>query len=223
MGVLPRRVLLVVILVAALASGGIVAWRLIHPGTSRKLVVAASGGAVQFGTRARVDIAPGGLDRDTAVTIGQVTDLPPRSHQNMFVPSRGYDVDAGDARIVKPMRLTIGYDESEIPAGIREEDVDVAVWGEGQWGELPGQVDAEANTVSVEIRHLTLYAWVTAVLAPQHHRTEHFDVMYWTDGPWALRPHVRAAGGCVRQHGGEGGTGGGGGPLQTEGDWLQIP
>jgi hypothetical protein len=56
--------------------------------------------------------------------------------------------------------ITVQYDQSKIPAGIDERNLVVANWdaAANQWVKLTSSVDADKNTVTANISHLSTYA-----------------------------------------------------------------
>jgi len=60
--------------------------------------------------------------------------------------------------------ITINYSEDDIPPGINEEDLTIAVWDDttGQWVKLDTVVDTVNNTVTIQVTHFSVFT----VLAP---------------------------------------------------------
>lgn len=71
-----------------------------------------------------------------------------------------YDFGPDGATFVPPIMLTITYDPSLIPEGVREENLGIAYYDEdtNQWTELECLVDTEANIISAKVSHFTALA-----------------------------------------------------------------
>ncbi|MFC1983986.1 helix-turn-helix domain-containing protein [Chloroflexota bacterium] len=73
-----------------------------------------------------------------------------------------YDFGPDDATFDEPITLTFTYDPDNLPEGVSEEDLVVAVWDDDadppQWVELPGVVDTVNNTITATVDHFTAFA-----------------------------------------------------------------
>lgn len=77
-----------------------------------------------------------------------------------------YDIGPEGATFDKPIYLTFNYSDSEIPAGVAEEDLVIATWQDEKWIEFEGCViEPVNNTITVQINHLTVFT-VIAHIAP---------------------------------------------------------
>ncbi len=172
------RLLIVAGLLLVIAA--VVAWILLLPRVTQTPISANVGGVAKLGKHVRISVPAGGVDCETTVRIKRVRGLPSPTDDNMFIPSVGYEISLEDAQILKPVTLTMPYDEREIPPGRTEKDLHIAFWDGIDWQEMACDLDAEANTLVVETRHLSLWTWTTDKLfARKRHETEHFSVGYW--------------------------------------------
>ena len=92
------------------------------------------------------------------ISIVEVAELPPLPEDfQASVIGLAYDVELDGATFEPPMTLTLEYDESLIPEAVDEENLVIAMWAEqiDEWFNLDGTVDAENNTITTEIGHLT--------------------------------------------------------------------
>lgn len=69
-----------------------------------------------------------------------------------------YDIGPYGATFDPPVYLTFDYSDSQIPAGVTEENLALAFWQDGKWVKLEGCiVDTVNNIISVPISHLSRY------------------------------------------------------------------
>lgn len=75
-----------------------------------------------------------------------------------------YDFKPNGATFTPPLTMTIKYDPISIPSGVAETDLVIAYFDTetNQWVELDCVVDTINNTITAQVKHLTLFA----VLAP---------------------------------------------------------
>jgi hypothetical protein len=71
-----------------------------------------------------------------------------------------YDIDPEGTTFSLPATLVFKYKDSEIPDEISEDSLYEALWDPetGEWTDLGGTVDPVTHTVSVPIKHLSVYA-----------------------------------------------------------------
>ncbi|MFC1897609.1 helix-turn-helix domain-containing protein [Chloroflexota bacterium] len=88
-------------------------------------------------------------------------DLPPPP-EGGHVIGLTYDFGPDGATFDEPISITFTYDPDDLPEGVNEEDLVVAVWDDDadppQWVELPGVVDTETNTITATVDHFTAFA-----------------------------------------------------------------
>jgi len=99
----------------------------------------------------------------TSITVEEVT-LPPPPPEDNAVIALTYNFGPEGATFDEPVSITIQYSESDIPAGIAEEDLTIAVWDDltGQWVKLDTVVDTVNNTATAQVTHFSTFT----VLAP---------------------------------------------------------
>ncbi len=81
---------------------------------------------------------------------------PPEDHEVVGVT---YTFGPEGATFDAPVAITIHYSDDDIPAGVREEDLTLAVWDPvaGRWDELDSVVDTVNNTVTAEVTHFSTF------------------------------------------------------------------
>ncbi|MFC1984484.1 hypothetical protein ACFLU0_00515 [Chloroflexota bacterium] len=98
------------------------------------------------------------------IPIEEEAEIPPPEGGHIIAVS--YDAGPDGATFSEPITLTITYNPDDLPEGVSEEDLVIAVWDEDadppQWVELPSVVDTENNTVTVTLNHFTIFA----IIAP---------------------------------------------------------
>lgn len=117
-------------------------------------ISASTGGTVERGN-AKIEIPPNALPQDTVITMVETTITAPSGYTMV---SQVYDIGPTDVALSTPATITLPYDESALPAGVSE--TKLAIWRKTgtEWENLGGTVNATANTVSVQIDHLSEYA-----------------------------------------------------------------
>ena len=108
------------------------------------------------------------------VAIRELADAPaPPEGSNII--GFAYDIDAGDATFDEPITISFTYDPDEIPEGVNDEDLIIALWNEvaGEWVILENiTVDPVTNTVSGDMTHLTKFAIMTRFTPPVEEEEE---------------------------------------------------
>ena len=81
-----------------------------------------------------------------------------------------YDAGPDGTTFDRPVTITVSYDDpGDIPYGISEEDLYIALWNEntGQWVKLNGSVvDPVNNTISAPVSHFSKYAIIAPLPVP---------------------------------------------------------
>jgi hypothetical protein len=100
-------------------------------------------------------VPPSALSTDTTVTVSQV---PPERISGYTIAGHIIIKPSG-THFSTPARLTLPYDETELPAGFSEGDLAIYCrTSGGGWERVGGTVNTTANTISVQIDHLSEYA-----------------------------------------------------------------
>lgn len=122
------------------------------------VTIGPSGGFIAS-DKARLDVPPNALSATTLITVTQVSASPPSGYS---IVGSAYGIEPIGTTFTLPATITLSYNEADLQAGWKEEDL--AIWRktDGIWGDLGGAVDAGANSVSVEITSLSEYAIVYA-------------------------------------------------------------
>ena len=117
------------------------------------------------------------------ITIKESTELPepPADCQLICI---AYDIGPNGATFDPPVFLIYNYSDSQIPAGVAEENVVFATCQDGQWVRLEGGiVDTINNVVTVPISHLSLFT-VVAYTSPAR-----FEVSNLAVSPVDVHPY----------------------------------
>ncbi len=129
-------------------------------------IFASTGGTVSVGVLQGPDyiitfgilaVRENALSEDTTITVVQA---PPEDLPDYAMVSEIFDIGpSGTTFTTYTSTLTLPYDENEIPEGVSEDDLAIyRLAGLGKsWERIGGNVDKVANTVSVEIDHLSKY------------------------------------------------------------------
>ncbi len=93
------------------------------------------------------------------ITIIEMED-PSAPPENSEIIGLAYDLSPDGATFDPPIILTFTYDPDDIPEGVTEEDLVIALWDEeaGDWVVLEGgTVDTETNTITAKVSHFTAF------------------------------------------------------------------
>jgi len=96
----------------------------------------------------------------TAITMLEMAE-PPAPSADYSVISLIYDLGPDGASFDRLITLTVTYDELQLPEGVSEDDLVIAIWDKAleEWVELEDcVVDSVGNTVTVAISHFTAFA-----------------------------------------------------------------
>jgi hypothetical protein len=125
------------------------------------------------------EIQPNMTEEDTVLVIAlsrQMTALDKDGNElesitiskevNPLQPSEGcyfvgmvYNMAPDGAVFAPPLALSMAYDETDLPQGMVEEELYLAYCDDkGQWVDLTSEVDSDANRVTAEVNHFTLFA-----------------------------------------------------------------
>jgi hypothetical protein len=85
---------------------------------------------------------------------------PPSPPEGAYIIGVMYDVVPDEATFIPPATLRYSYDPAAIPEGISEESLVIAGYDEasGEWIELDGVVDTEANTITAKVSRIYDFA-----------------------------------------------------------------
>jgi hypothetical protein len=107
-------------------------------------------------------VPPNALSENTAITVVQA---PLENLPDYKMVSHVFDVGPSGTTFTTPSTLTLPYDENELPAGVSEDNLAIyrRTSAGGSWERVGGNVDKMANTVSVQIDHLSEYAVMVSI------------------------------------------------------------
>jgi hypothetical protein len=91
---------------------------------------------------------------------------PPAPPEDKKVIGLVYDFGPDGATFDPAITVTFVYDPGEIPEGVNEEDLVIAIWNEesGEWVELAGiSIDPETDTITGELSHFTAFGVLVPV------------------------------------------------------------
>jgi len=97
----------------------------------------------------------------TEISIVDLEEPPPLPEDSpASVIGLAYDIEPDGATFSPPITLAFTYDDSLIPEGVAEANLVIAIWDEeaGEWIDLDCTVDADDNTITAEVSHLTTFA-----------------------------------------------------------------
>ena len=129
-------------------------------------VFVEEGTAVSEEGSIEVTIAKGttGLTGDgeplTEITVVPLEETPPPPEDTNVI-GLNYDIGPDGATFDQAVTICFTYDPGEVPDGVEEEDLVVAVWdeGAGEWVDLEGcVVDTEAHRVCASVTHFTAFS-----------------------------------------------------------------
>jgi hypothetical protein len=86
-------------------------------------------------------------------------ETPPAAPADGNIIGLVYEFGPEGATFDQPITLTFTYDPAQLPEGVAEEDLVLAVWDDaaGRWIELPSVVDVAAKTVSAQLDHFSSF------------------------------------------------------------------
>lgn len=102
------------------------------------------------------------LDKDgdelESITISK-EDNPPQPPEGCYFVGTVYNMAPDGAVFAPPLSLSVAYDESDLPQGMVENELYLAYCDDkGQWVDLTSEVDSDANRVTAEVNHFSLFA-----------------------------------------------------------------
>jgi hypothetical protein len=117
-----------------------------------------------------------------AITIKENPAPPEPPAKSQFV-CLAYDITPSDATFDPPAQLNYYYSDSDVPAGVAEENMVFVILKDGVWVKLEGAViDAVNNVVTIPLSHLSIYS-VVAYTYPAS-----FEVTNMTVRPLVVNP-----------------------------------
>ncbi|MCK4783031.1 MAG: hypothetical protein KAV87_04720, partial [Desulfobacteraceae bacterium] len=99
-------------------------------------------------------------ERITQISIIPMED-PLAPPANSTVIGLNYDLGPDGATFTPSITITFNYDPNDIPEGVNEKDLVIAMWDEdaGEWVELEGiVVDPATHTITAQVDHLTVFS-----------------------------------------------------------------
>jgi hypothetical protein len=111
----------------------------------------STGGQVRLaGGAVALDIPQGALTGNILFTATPVTPVPTDSGLLSV-----FDMGPDGLQFAAPVKLTINYNEADLPAGISESSLTLLDMVNGSWVEIPSTVDSVNNTVSGYVTHFS--------------------------------------------------------------------
>jgi len=131
-------------------------------------ISASAGGTVVInviGTNVTVNVLvvpPNALRENTTINIVQ---KPPENLPTYAMVSPISEIGPSETTFATPSTLTLPYDENKIPSGASEDNLAIyrRTSAGGSWELVGGNVNKAANTISVQIDHLSEYAVMASV------------------------------------------------------------
>ena len=120
--------------------------------------------APSLDNKVRLDIPTGtfALNRNNVTLYSmRITTLaePPEVPEDREIIGLAYELSPAGANFDPPITLTFKYDTSELPDGVAEENLILALWDEANevWVNMESTVSPETDTISIEISHFSIY------------------------------------------------------------------
>lgn len=106
-----------------------------------------------------------------------------------------YDFQEEELELNPAVKITIEYDEENIPSGVKEKDLKISVYDENSdtWQDIETSVDTENNKASAYISHFNLYALTSGTY---YARWEHVGGIWTTEWSKQNNPHCGHGYGC---------------------------
>ena len=110
-----------------------------------------------------LSVPPGAVSEPIRVTIQTVADAPPAGGFTVLGQSFAVEVYtlAGDpvTQFAQPLTIVVHYSDDDLD-GLDENGLQIHYWDEAmeQWVAIPTVVDPQANTLTAQVDHLTLFA-----------------------------------------------------------------
>jgi hypothetical protein len=118
----------------------------------------------QLGSLAAIlDVPPGAIAEPVTVQMQAATEIPATG--GLAVLGQGFNIEAQTlsgtpvTQFAQPLTLVVRYSDADV-AGLDENSLQIFYWNEtqGSWVGMPTTVDAQANTLTIQLDHLTLFA-----------------------------------------------------------------
>lgn len=118
-------------------------------------VIGPAGGSLAFESGAvQLLFSPGAVSSETEIGVTPVT----RSATPLLVPGTSFDFDPDGLSFAAPVTLTLQFDASSLPAGVRAQEVRVHRESAGQWVPVDGStVDVPASSASATLAGFSVY------------------------------------------------------------------
>jgi uncharacterized repeat protein (TIGR01451 family) len=109
-----------------------------------------------------LEVPQNALSENTAITVVQA---PSEDLSGYKMVSHVFDIGPSGTTFATPSTLTLPYNENELPAGVSEDGLAIyrRTSAGGGWELVGGNVDKTANTISVQIDHLSEYAVMVSI------------------------------------------------------------
>lgn len=118
--------------------------------------IGPNGGTINAGSGSVTLLFPAGaVDQEIQVDVTSASGPPDDAG---MILARAYDFEPDGTQFQQPVTLTISYLDSQVPAGINEDDLRVCKATGTGWQTVPGStVDTEANTVTADLMSFSTY------------------------------------------------------------------
>ncbi len=140
------------------------------------LILSSLGGSLSLSDETKLEIPAHSLPQDTNISMAKTDNYGTISSQNTLA-SQVYELGPEGTTFSSDHKptLTIPYDESQIPAGVLEDNLGLYQQGkDGKWTKVPGsQVSPSNNKVSGKISHFSKYA---VMIGPKPDRSVMVDI-----------------------------------------------
>jgi len=110
-----------------------------------------------------LSVPPGAVSEPISLTMQSQAEAPPTGGFSVLGQSFAIEAHtlAGDpvTQFAQPLTIVVRYSDDDLD-GQDEQGLQIHYWNEaqGQWVAIPTVVDAQANTLTAEVDHLTVFA-----------------------------------------------------------------
>ena len=138
------------------------------PSIQRALIPRESGGVLELPSGARLEIPPGALTSDSWISFSTSTATPPDLPPGLIPVGPSLVVEGAQGELTGTATLVFPIPKGEIPQGLDASFLVPALYEEGQWLPLIGELDEEESRMVVVTPHFSLFQLFVLDLADIH-------------------------------------------------------
>jgi hypothetical protein len=114
--------------------------------------LSSADGAVKLGLKANTTVT---IQGQSLTITKEISPPSPTADTKLIV---AYKFSPDKATFEPPLTLTIKYDRAALPAGVAESGLFIAYWDGSKWSALSSTVDTQANIITAQISHFSVFA-----------------------------------------------------------------